>query len=260
MQPFTFVRSLSLSVAVLLGACAVSAPAAVILTTDDGFGADTYLTNDSNSGATVVHGGEGAAEIRRFDGTRARLSYLKFDLSGVAGSLDGATLSYTYDSIRGRTISVYGLTDNATDDSWGESVTSYSNAPGIVQPDAGGAAHGSAMFTLDTGKLTLLGTLAFNDTRPGSTSVYESGSSTTAALNLDAFLANDTNDLVTLVFVNGNDSAQDAWFATKENTSGRAFPTLTLPNALVPEPSGVALVGAGGLALLARRRRHRRGA
>jgi MYXO-CTERM domain-containing protein len=68
--------------------------------------------------------------------------------------------------------------------------------------------------------------------------------STTAALNLDTFLDNDTNKLVTFALLRSvSDSNVDYNFATKENlTPGIMFPTLTLPNALViPEPTSAAL-------------------
>lgn len=44
---------------------------------------------------------------------------------------------------------------------------------------------------------------------------------------------------------------------TKENTNATQPPTLELPNAEVPEPAALSLLGLGAMALSARRRRRR---
>jgi hypothetical protein len=179
--------------------------------------------------------------------SRVKIPYVRWDLSGVRGDLSGATVSMQLTFNNGnrvRAIDVYGLIDDDTDDAWSEAATSYSNAPGFIYTDPDPVTPGnqpSNNFTIDPTEMTLLGTV----TTPAGVGVM---TSTTAALDLDAFLAGDTNKQVTLAFVrSASDSNVDYNFATKENTVGAIFPTLNLPNALeIPEPSAAAL----GLAAL----------
>jgi hypothetical protein len=243
--------ALNLICAVTACALAASASVAATITTGDGNGADTYVTNDSQHASTTTHGGETGTAIRHFDGTRRKLMYIRFDLSSIAGSRTGAILTtYFTGSNRDRTMNVYGLTDSAVDDLWSEATTNYENAPGIVQPAGGGVAYNSGNATLDLTKLTLLGTFLTNGG-------VGDKISNVAALNLDAFLAADTNNLVTFVLDTAtSDSSQSFFVATKENVSGAPIlpPRLTLPNAAVPEPAGIAGLTLA-MACIAHRRR-----
>jgi hypothetical protein len=144
------------------------------------------------------------------------------------------------------------LIDNDINDGWSEATTSYSNAPGFIYVDPDPVTAGnqpSNNITVDPTEMVLLGTI----TTPAGVGVM---SSTTAALNLDAFLASDTNKLVTLALVRAPDANVDYNFATKENvTPNILFPTLNLPNALeIPEPSAIVLA-VGALALAASQRK-----
>ncbi|HEV2296542.1 MAG TPA: DNRLRE domain-containing protein [Tepidisphaeraceae bacterium] len=223
---------------------------AAILTTADGSGADTHISNDANQAATTNHGAKASNDIRHYDAVRAKLVYWKFDLSGVSGDLSNATLTVTFTGAnRNRTMNVYGLTDE-TGDSWGESTIAYNNAPGIIQPEDGGVAYNSGSESMDPTKLPLLTTFT-TPAAPGTVT-------TTADIDLDNFLSADTNGLVTFVLYTAtSDSSQSFFVASKENTGGEAvFPTLTLPNAVVPEPASASVLALSGLALLARRRRN----
>jgi hypothetical protein len=239
-----------------------SAWGAIIVTTADGNGADTMLQNDSQDAGTgpdVIRGGIDTMTVRYVAASRVKISYVRFDLSDVAGDRSDATLTLQMTLNNGnrvRAINVYGLTDDDADDAWPEASTSYSNAPGFIYTDPDLVTPGnqpSNDFTIDGLKMTLLGTV----TTPGGIGLM---TSTTAALNLNSFLANDTNDLVTLALVRvDSDSNVDFRFATKENvTAGITFPTLTLPNArLVPEPSSIvlAMTFVAAIGVGARRRR-----
>lgn len=239
--------------AITCAMAAGGADAAVLLTTADGSGADTHISNDGNQAATTNHGTRGSNDLRNYDGVRAKLVYWRFDLSSVTGDLSGATLTLTFTGAnRNRTMNVYGLVDEAGDN-WGETSITYDSAPGILQPADGGAVYNSGNESIDATKLSLLTTF----TTPGSTAAGPVAVITTADVDLDNFLNADTNNLVTFVFYTASsDSAQSFFLASKENTTGATvYPMLNLPNAtLVPEPASLALAALGGLAILGRRR------
>jgi hypothetical protein len=199
---------------------------------------------DNGTGPDVVRGAIDFMKFRYVANSRVKIPYMRFDLSGVRGDLSGATLSLqtTFNNgNRVRALDVYGLIDNDVNDAWSEATTSYSNAPGFIYTDPDLIAAGnqpSNNFTIDPTEMTFLGTI----TTPAGTGVM---TSTTAALNLDAFLAGDTNKQVTFAFTRSvSDSNVDYNFATKENVVvGNIFPTLNLPNALpIPEPAAVTLM------------------
>ena len=79
-------RTCSIGLAVLL--LMASSASAVTVTTAKGNGADTTLENDGqsgNHGPTSLHGTEASLAVRRFDGTRQKMLYLRFDLTGIGG-------------------------------------------------------------------------------------------------------------------------------------------------------------------------------
>jgi hypothetical protein len=260
MSVTAFLGRLLLAGVVIAGMSAASATAAIIVTTADGTGADTMLQNDSQDAGTgpdVVRGAIDFMKSRYVAASRVKIPYFRFDLSGVRGDLSGATLSLQTifnNGNRVRALDVYGLIDDDVDDAWSEATTSYSNAPGFIYTDPDPVTAGnqpSNNFTINPAEMTFLGTI----TTPGGLGVM---TSTTAALNLDAFLAADTNKLVTLAFTRTvSDSNVDYNFATKENvTAGVIFPSLNLPNALpIPEPAAVTLVLTAAVLWLGRRGR-----
>jgi len=204
----------------------VSGTYALEVTTIDGSGADTYLSNDGQNGdygPDSIHGADTSIAIRNYESVRQKFGYIRFDLTGIAGDLSGATLSITVNiSNRGRNWLIYGLVDESLDN-WDEAATSYSNAPGILP-----AALGS--FALDENKLQLLGILSILENTPTreTPNIYTSN---TTDLNLDSFLQSDTNKLVTFVLINENsDNNASYWVATKEGNPASA-PKLTFPNA-----------------------------
>lgn len=238
------------------------ASAAVSVSTSFGSGADSNPMNDvqdAGTGPAANRGTTTTMQIRN-SATRAKAAYFRFDLSGVTGNLHGATLTLPLTFNNGnrvRTLNVYGLIDNATDDAWAESSTHYSNAPGFTytDPDTSTATQEPTnSITIDSTKLTQLGTFA----TPSDTTVYTTFTTSAATLSLDAFLDADTNDLVTFAITLPTADANAAFdLSTKENTNGLA-PILNLPNAVavpVPEPTSAAMLGLGALTLISRRRR-----
>jgi len=109
--------------------------AEMVFSTAVGNGADTCLENDGqggNHGPDSVHGTDGSIPIRNYGGVRQKFGYIRFDLTGIAGDLSGATLSITVNiSNRNKNWLIYGLADESLDD-WDEATTSYSNAPGML--------------------------------------------------------------------------------------------------------------------------------
>jgi hypothetical protein len=237
------------TVAAIALALAASPALADSLTTATGNGADAGLSNDSNSADTVNFGSSTTIDVRQYDGVRSRLVFLRFDTSSISGPVANATLSLDLTgSNRARTFNIYGLNDADTGEAWSETGITYANAPGLATPSQGDNA-GYAAF--DTSRLTLLGTLAV----PASAGVVTSN---TTSLPLDAFLNNDTNNLVTFVVAyNGSDSNASYHISAKEDTTaGNTPPTLTFDAApAVPEPASLGLLTLGAASLLLPRRR-----
>lgn len=82
-------------------------------------------------------------EQRQYDGTRQRIAYMRFDLSGVNTSLPGwssggsLTFDVTSDN-RNRTWSVFGVSDSAANNHWNEStLLYYATAAGFSSTNAG---------------------------------------------------------------------------------------------------------------------------
>lgn len=188
-----------------------------------GTGADTYLSNDSNSGPTVTHG-NGALNLRYWVNVRSRQALIRFDTSGISGDKTGATLSLSFTrSNRGRTVQVFGLANEALDN-WDEATTSYSNAPGSNY-NAGTNVLGTYSYDVG-GAWTDLGTFVVSNQ-----AVPYTDTSSPTTLNLDSFLAADTNGQVSFLVVWGGDYAPDWDIASKENANPLLHPLLTVPNA-----------------------------
>ena len=206
--------------ALLFGA-ASSVQALITVTTEDGNGADTYLTNDSQQSPNTNTGAEVRMRaFRQLADTRSKTGYIRFDLGDATGDMSGATLTFeaTFLKASAKTVEVYGLIDG-DGDSWDESTVTYNTAPGVLPTTLGN-------YALDTANVTLLGTI----TTPAAGDPYPVRfSSNPADLPLTSFLDSDTNTLVTFIFIGTNNEGE---IASKEHETFIA-PTLTLPNAVV---------------------------
>lgn len=199
-----------------------------VITTGDGNGADTYLTNDANSGPDAVHGESASLNLRGFDGVRARTILIRFDVSDyVPESLTNGTISLNFTaSNRDRSWTVYGLTDDSVAN-WEEATTSYSNAPGILPADPG--------FTgIDTNAWSDLGSF-------GVTSGTGVQTTDPVTLDLDGYLTGNSTGLASFLFHFTSGDSNPDWFVSSKE--GDIAPALNLPDAqLVPEPSTYAAI------------------
>jgi len=200
-------------VVLLLVLILVSTIQAVILTTADGNGADTYVTTDDVSKINNNFGLLNRIQLRTYDDGagvhRFQAPYIRFDISSVTGSFDGAQLqvqNYDKGTNSVRTWSVYGLNDGE-DDNWGEYSISYNNAPGMLPVSISGT------YAIDTTKLTLLGTMDY----PNNAGFVTSN---TTDLNLTSFLEADTNGLVTFVIIDEAVSGKEWYLSSKERDAG----------------------------------------
>ncbi|HOM60528.1 MAG TPA: hypothetical protein PLP49_03695, partial [Anaerohalosphaeraceae bacterium] len=71
---------------VLLCLMGLAVRAEVVVTTEEGNGADTYLTNDSQQGPdTVTSGEERIRAFRQIANSRSKTGFIRFDLNGIDG-------------------------------------------------------------------------------------------------------------------------------------------------------------------------------
>ena len=251
-----------LAAALALTLAAPDADAQVVISTADGDGADALLLNDAQDAGTgpgVNRGGIAITTLRVSAGSRIRVPIFRFDVEDVAGDLSGSSLAFdiTFNNgNRSRDVQLYGVVDGPLD-TFGEGTVTYANAPGIDYTDPNPATpelEPTSQLSLDLSELTFLG--SFQVSGSGTqTTLTPSVVAGAQPVDLTSFLNNDTNGLVTFLLTRGSDANVVYDIATKENTTaGVSAPRLVLPNAVVPEPTTLALAGLGGLALLRRRR------
>ncbi|MGD8786508.1 MAG: DNRLRE domain-containing protein [Phycisphaerales bacterium] len=227
-------RNLIFLTSLLVLLCWVCTLNATIVTTVDGNGADTFVTNDETNDNNSIMGTEQTLEIRNHEGTQQRIGYLRFDISSVevdddhyfGGDLTGATLTLNVTGTQEKFVSVYGLVDGAND-LWDEATLSYNTAPGVITNPPIGRPVPSGSYRLDNALLQKLGQI-----RLGTNGLYSSDTNT---LNMDSFLAQDTNKLITIIIVNEQSDPEANWLiTTKESSTPELAPSLTFPNAVQP--------------------------
>ncbi|MEJ5259562.1 MAG: NPCBM/NEW2 domain-containing protein [Anaerohalosphaeraceae bacterium] len=102
----------------------------VFVTTAEGDGADTYLTNDVMNRTWRRYGSSHFLHCRYIQDQRVRMILLRFDIRQVE-DVTGAVFNLCLDSgNRKRSLSVYGLRDGP-EDFWDENETDYRTAPGF---------------------------------------------------------------------------------------------------------------------------------
>ncbi|MGE4285705.1 MAG: immunoglobulin domain-containing protein, partial [Phycisphaerae bacterium] len=227
-----------LTTAILILSLATISMAEISITTADGNGADTSISNDGNKPYTSIGGGFTSLESRHYDGVRAKATIYRFDISGgVGGDLSGATLTFgQFTATRSRTVAIYALADGEWDN-WDEMSTNYGNFPGMSEPYNDGYLH------FDPDMYRIVGSAA---------TVQDSDWNTVETLvsaELDAsFVSEDTNGLVTLmVYQEGSDGSASFYFSSKESIDSypeQIVPLLSFPNALPCATSPVPVNGS----------------
>ncbi len=237
-----------------------SARAALItLTTADGNGADSFVRGgfgiDPGSGGTFRSTNYGGSELSAvkfiqsgsggggltidYDNSFTRAAYFRFDLSGIGGTITGATLSLNLRATElGNSVPIVfnTIADGHAQDAapgaggWTESGLTMENS-GLLADPAG------LIQAINTSGFTVPGT-------PGPTVgpvIDWTHSGLVPRLNAD------TNGLVTFVLIGAPLlSGRGVNFWTKENTVGALIPTLSL----TVEPDQVAVAAPGTFTLL----------
>ncbi len=173
-----------------------------------------FVPNGINGPVPVTADGQFSWQAPPME-VRQKIGYLRFDISQVSGNRKGAVLSLGIRKWAGKNaqIQVYGLLDGQADH-WDEAQVTYNTAAGLLPAPMG-------RFRLDHQVLTDLGTLPFEGLGMQRSEV--------SSLNLDDFIAQDTNGLLTFVLVRQeNDTSAEWTIRTKEDDTGSP-PTLTFP-------------------------------
>ncbi len=202
--------------------CGAASAGPILTTTDDG-----YTGNDPNRGPTV--GGDRNEASAFFEvrhnttAPRKKIGYIKYNIAGVDPSLfPTATLSGGFSTTSqdgAGTWNIYGLNDGVTntDDvadgsfgeaNWTEGSLTYDKGLG-VDPSVSTA---DASLVLDLSEITLLGTITLPGDAPFASNPTD--------LPLGAFLAADTNDVVTFLITDANGSGAEWRVTARENTDG----------------------------------------
>jgi hypothetical protein len=221
-----------------------SASAATMVTTATGSGADTFLSNDGQNAAsapTTVHGADTSMTLRNLPATRARLPMVRFDISTLTGTGAKLTVTVSSDDTGGtQPFTLYGLNDGNAGENWDEVATSYSNAPGVDNSAALGD------YVLDAAQVTSLLSVDVDGSQTAPYDVTFSGAA------LDAFLAADSDNLVTFFISNDNGSGKTYTMMTKEDSAATPPSLMT-----VPEPASFTLAVAMVMGMLPLTRRRR---
>jgi len=186
-----------------------------IVTTAVGNGADATVYNDGDRGPGTNGGGSDYLEVRYWENTRFRATFIRFDISDVQDQADGAVIGCTTSDVTKmldvREFTIYGLTDESFD-SWDEGNISYNNAPGFESAPAG-----NFNLTEDLDELTSI--TVYGDST-GSYFYSESSA------EMDSFINNDTNSLVTLVIVRTYSNNDDIFMFNSKEAGEMVAPRL----------------------------------
>ena len=193
----------------------------VDLKTNVGTGADVQVNAGGNAGLNVGSRNRSATRYNTWNGG-SYSTYLRFDLTGITGSLLVSKLKLTLNTTTtGSTFKVYGLndgyiggTDEGTDaelgEDWPEGTQDWvAAATGVINGDRA-PGYVESTGNVNTSKVTYLGSLSLADGLAiGSTFEFSSDL-------LTDFINADTNDKITLILVHSGPSTTAFEIKTKE--------------------------------------------
>lgn len=247
-NPHALLSVVALAAGLLLFAPA-TARAAFSYTTAVGNGADAQVEYDQawNSWtADTNYGADGYPGIKYLDKNYSPAldgkiwsmkSYLRFDTTGLSGTATGASLTLSFEAVGGTSVlNVYGLTNGAVGQNWGESTITWNNAP------ANDIASNSGV----TSDAVLLGTWT----------VSSNGAHSFTSTNLVNFVNADTDHQLTFILTAQTPDVNVQFGAKESGANSANYPTLSVT---IPEPASalILLAGAGSLVLGRRRRASR---
>ncbi len=217
-----------------IGAMVLASPvfAQTTITTEDGNGADAYVWKGANGNNN--YGSSADVYAQDFSDSSSVLGYIRFDISGISGTLGNVTLKLvsSLGSAVGKPFYIWGLKDSQNADNWGESTITYNNAPGLDDTVTGGDGE-LATEDVDLSKADRLDDGTLLQVAAGSTVSFSNE-------NLLNFLNEDTDGLITLIIGAPKASSDPAFkWASKEHATYIA-PTLELT--FVPPPAGTVLI------------------
>jgi len=230
------------------------------ITTGDGGGADVWISSGHGNKSFNPQCSDCFLEARHTK-YGSRHTYLRWDLSELSGVVTNANMKIMVGFAQNSTVdvnmAVWGLNDGHAGEGWGETTTTWNNAPGNDT-----TTHSSGDITPHTvliaSQVTQLGTLT------ASSGIAAGDILTFSSAALDSFINADTDDQVTLILTNLDDPSLETSVQLMEKetpdtivpSTGLTYaPTLDLPGMEIPEPTSFVLLGLGLVGLLTSRRR-----
>lgn len=237
------------TLAVLAALTATPLSSQIVLTTEAGDGADSFIFDRF---PTTNYGLDTTAGVKNDAVNYRRKAYFRFDLSGFTGTASSASLTF-HDLAdgSGNSLNLYMLNQGNAGENWGETTINWSNAPANIT---------TSPSALSAGEVTFVSSLTTDGVNRLAQSTY-SPSVTTVFTGLESAInaaLNDTGDnYLTLIVTASSSYGAYGWSAFTKEQNSLAAPYLSISGiTAVPEPSTYATIAlsAIGLALAARRR------
>lgn len=229
-----------------------AANAAVLSPTADTFVTRGSTTNNSaNTSLAIVNRSVPATGVTDSN-TTDRVSFLTFNLSAQTRPLDSAALQISVDTASGVpanfVIQVYGIPDNGANENFDPTTLTFANN-GYTNGLNTSVANDGTDNNVNDSALTLLATFTGPATAGNGGTTF-----TISSPDLLNFLNADTNGIASLILTTPTQTSgtySTPTFASSESASTALRPALVV----TPEPTALAVLGAGACSLVARRRR-----
>jgi hypothetical protein len=256
----------ALTCATVALAAAHAAQALTLYPTNDTYIQESSPTTDASSSTTM--------EVRSYaTGGRQQVAYIQFDLSALTAPITQVAFGITVSPKSGNgtsagQINLYGLNNvpgntpqNWTTLTYGPNSASNPNGAGAeINSDSDATTHdmGTTSTTSSTNLWSLGPVPGYTKNTTTSTLLTMDDASNPELLN---FLNSRRGGFATLLLIEQSNTNKDLFFDSGAGTAGTPndqslWPYLTITTSTaVPEPASLGVLGAGGLLLIARRRR-----